>query len=870
MQRNEEQQQNDLSPEANRETRLKFSQERLSGVMEHLGNILTRPEIENTNSISFQPSRSLSNDELLFSTGVSVPRFSPRAYQSHTPQQQQSAMKTPGAGVPAPMGPGGTVAGKSAVKTFLLPEFSTDSIGEMFGHTNNGGYAGSQPPSTSKLDTITRTRSRLQSLLGKYVDSNDTNSTGKGGSSSSGGKGQLSSIAIGRDLLSRGNPDDISRLFASPISPYSRPSTLLQNPLLAMKDQQEYHHLHTTYGKCRLWNYSDFLSRLKTFSFPLTWFGKPDVLSPIACALFGWCNIDIDMIYCFCCRESYKHSSTLNSVEEMMRGVNSTILRDLHTVNCEWRKACDSASASVSTSASSAVVPPCRLYFANIPGYDSQEKLVEFTCDRFIALLSYCYPLVEEDGSNSNSRNKSGLDYEKVQIDRIEKNQKESRRNNDSGSDLFGSSSLSLMLPPVAPTPTAIHATAHSASSSLAVPSSSMLGSFSSFANSSHELSYSESPQLAAYQSENRDTDRDRGENGNETPEQLSKEEISENSPGTVAESDNAAVGGGSAIMNDDVLFSAFETLVQHHYPSSQVETEDLSAFHQQHQQQEQQQTESHDHRLTKEEEAPVQAFEVLPSASVSSLIRSPEDVAISALMSLDSTNNNNNNISNTDHIESTSEEIKAETGESCMHLLLDLSPFVRHELDDSEESEDLLSRCLFDTSASVSDGTVIEWGKDLSSVSSFPVVTLGEIHRQSSFLQQLRERNHLNLFHEKTFDWIASLLKKMKQPQLQLQRQRNDRGKWDMIQFCLLAALNGWNLINIADIPKVRKLFRWLLSFWFLSYFSYFFLSFLFLSYFFLSFLFLSYFFPRCWSSSCRFLLFLHLLLPLLLVVAV
>jgi hypothetical protein len=324
MQQNEEEEQNDISSDINRETRLKFSQERLSGAMEHLGNILTRSENDN-NSISFQPSRSLSNDELLFSTGVTVPRFSPR-YSSHTPQQafpagiigqqqqQQSATKTPGSGVQVTTGQA-AVGGKSAIKTFLLPEFSTDSIGEMFGHTNNGGYGGpsSQPPSTSKLDTITRTRSRLQSLLEKYIDSNDTNSTGGKGNSSSGGKSQLSSI--GRDMLSRGfnQGDDLSRLFASPISPYSRPSTLLQNPLLAtMKgDQQEYHSLHLQYGKCRVWNYSDFLFRLKTFSFPLTWFGKPDVLSPIACALYGWCNIEVDMIYCFCCRESYKHRFVL-------------------------------------------------------------------------------------------------------------------------------------------------------------------------------------------------------------------------------------------------------------------------------------------------------------------------------------------------------------------------------------------------------------------------------------------------------------------------------------------------------------------------------------------------------------------------------
>jgi hypothetical protein len=153
-------------------------------------------------------------------------------------------------------------AGGQQKKNFLLPEFSTDSIGDMVGGPILHNH---QPSSMSKYDQVSRTRSRLQSLLEKHLDSSRSEST--------------------------------SHQFAVPLSP------------VFGRKEEDAAQLHKVFGACRPWNYSDFLNRLKTFSNPMNWFAKPDLISPVQCALHGWCNTGLDTIYCFCCRESFKHSS---------------------------------------------------------------------------------------------------------------------------------------------------------------------------------------------------------------------------------------------------------------------------------------------------------------------------------------------------------------------------------------------------------------------------------------------------------------------------------------------------------------------------------------------------------------------------------
>jgi hypothetical protein len=153
-------------------------------------------------------------------------------------------------------------AGGQQKKNFLLPEFSTDSIGDMVGGPILHNH---QPSSMSKYDQVSRTRSRLQSLLEKHLDTPRSEST--------------------------------NHQFAVPLSP------------VFGRKEEDAAQLHKVFGACRPWNYSDFLNRLKTFNNPMNWFAKPDLISPVQCSLHGWCNTGLDTIYCFSCRESFKHSS---------------------------------------------------------------------------------------------------------------------------------------------------------------------------------------------------------------------------------------------------------------------------------------------------------------------------------------------------------------------------------------------------------------------------------------------------------------------------------------------------------------------------------------------------------------------------------
>lgn len=49
------------------------------------------------------------------------------------------------------------------------------------------------------------------------------------------------------------------------------------------------------------WNREQFLERVQSYE-PTTWFAKPAWMSPVACARYGWKNIDLDLLQCVSCR----------------------------------------------------------------------------------------------------------------------------------------------------------------------------------------------------------------------------------------------------------------------------------------------------------------------------------------------------------------------------------------------------------------------------------------------------------------------------------------------------------------------------------------------------------------------------------------
>ncbi|KAK6148672.1 hypothetical protein DH2020_019584 [Rehmannia glutinosa] len=51
---------------------------------------------------------------------------------------------------------------------------------------------------------------------------------------------------------------------------------------------------------CRPWDRDDLFRRLSTFK-SMTWFAKPQVVSPLECARRGWVNVDMDTIACASC-----------------------------------------------------------------------------------------------------------------------------------------------------------------------------------------------------------------------------------------------------------------------------------------------------------------------------------------------------------------------------------------------------------------------------------------------------------------------------------------------------------------------------------------------------------------------------------------
>ncbi|XP_022720812.1 uncharacterized protein LOC111278452 [Durio zibethinus] len=96
--------------------------------------------------------------------------------------------------------------------------------------------------------------------------------------------------------------------------------------------------LGSTRTSCRPWERGDLLRRLATFK-PMNWFGKPKVVSSLACAQRGWINIDVDKIECETCG-AYLHftSSALWAASEAEdAGVAFSKQLDVgHKVTCPW------------------------------------------------------------------------------------------------------------------------------------------------------------------------------------------------------------------------------------------------------------------------------------------------------------------------------------------------------------------------------------------------------------------------------------------------------------------------------------------------------------------------------------------------------
>lgn len=82
----------------------------------------------------------------------------------------------------------------------------------------------------------------------------------------------------------------------------------------------------------RPWSYSDFLDRLRTFK-ASTWFAKPEYLSALRCARFGWRNENVDCLVCTVCGVEYKIEDDDNLTEQ--KAVDD--LKNRHLQSCGWR-----------------------------------------------------------------------------------------------------------------------------------------------------------------------------------------------------------------------------------------------------------------------------------------------------------------------------------------------------------------------------------------------------------------------------------------------------------------------------------------------------------------------------------------------------
>jgi hypothetical protein len=54
-------------------------------------------------------------------------------------------------------------------------------------------------------------------------------------------------------------------------------------------------------GPYRPWSRADFMKRLESYKVS-TWFDKPEALSPVVCARWGWINEQTDQLHCTTCQ----------------------------------------------------------------------------------------------------------------------------------------------------------------------------------------------------------------------------------------------------------------------------------------------------------------------------------------------------------------------------------------------------------------------------------------------------------------------------------------------------------------------------------------------------------------------------------------
>ncbi|KAL7099085.1 hypothetical protein ACP275_09G059700 [Erythranthe tilingii] len=95
---------------------------------------------------------------------------------------------------------------------------------------------------------------------------------------------------------------------------------------------------------CRPWDRDDLLRRLSTFK-SMSWFAKPQVVSPLECARRGWVNVDMDTIACASCDSRLFFSTpstwTRQQVEKAAM-VFSLKLESGHKLLCPWtNSACE-------------------------------------------------------------------------------------------------------------------------------------------------------------------------------------------------------------------------------------------------------------------------------------------------------------------------------------------------------------------------------------------------------------------------------------------------------------------------------------------------------------------------------------------------
>lgn len=90
--------------------------------------------------------------------------------------------------------------------------------------------------------------------------------------------------------------------------------------------------------RCRPWDRGDLLRRLATFK-SMTWFARPQVVSPVNCARRGWINVDIDTIACESCGARLLFSTPSAWAQQQVEKaamVFSLKLETGHKLLCPW------------------------------------------------------------------------------------------------------------------------------------------------------------------------------------------------------------------------------------------------------------------------------------------------------------------------------------------------------------------------------------------------------------------------------------------------------------------------------------------------------------------------------------------------------